>query len=89
MTECEDRDSVKLCSRHITDTVLIYDEGAVQVLKINDAGDDFVVKALCSQKHYVEVARIWWCVAKIAVAMENLFIVSETHKNIQGLCLFV
>jgi hypothetical protein len=51
MTECEDRDSVKLCSRHITDTVLIYDEGAVQVLKINDAGDDFVVKSIMYRLH--------------------------------------
>ena len=50
-TECEHRDWVQLCSRHMTDTVLIYDEGAVQVLKINDAGDDFVVKSIMYRLH--------------------------------------
>jgi hypothetical protein len=37
----------------MTDTVLISDEGALQatVLKINDAGDDFVVKSIMYRLH--------------------------------------
>ena len=52
-TECEHRDWVQLCSRHMTDTVLTSDEGALQatVLKINDAGGKFVYCLWSTRKH--------------------------------------
>ena len=45
----------------MTDTVLISDEGALQVLKVNDAGDDLVGKTIMYKWH-----EFGWCVGKIA-----------------------